>query len=105
MRNFPGKSRRWEWREGVVEVPLDHQPANDIGTAMLAELEKFVRVFGVLEPETSACIIARARKSVFSAGPHLRELYHGTAPLPEKERVARLRELLVRIRALLSTID
>src|SRR6266851_7861527 len=105
MKSFTGKSLRWEWREGVVELTLDHQPANEIGTAMLAELEKFVSVFGVLEPETSACIIASRRKSVFSAGADLRELYHGAASLPEKERFARLREFLERIHAVLNTID
>src|SRR3989449_3074272 len=105
MKSFTGKSLRWEWREGVIELTLDHEPANEIGTAMLAELEKFVSVFGVLEPETSACIITSARKSVFSAGADLRELYHGAAPLPEKERLARLREFLERIHAVLNTID
>src|SRR6266705_3234753 len=105
MKSFTGKSLRWEWREGVVELTLDHEPANEIRTAMLVELEKFVSVFGVLEPETSACIIASARKSVFSAGADLRELYHRAAPLPEKERLARLREFLERIHAVLNTID
>ena len=105
MRSFTGKSLRWEWREGVIELTLDHEPANEIGTAMLAELEKFVSVFGVLEPETSACIIASRRESVFSAGADLRELYHGAASLPEKERFARLREFLERIHAVLNTID
>src|SRR2546422_687050 len=105
MKSFTGKSLRWEWREGVIELTLDHEPANEIGTAMLAELEKFVSVFGVLEPETSACIITSARQSVFSAGADLRELYHGAAPLPEKEHLARLREFLERIHAVLNTID
>src|SRR2546426_2528281 len=105
MKSFTGKSLRWEWREGVVERTLDHEPANEIGTAMLAELEKFVSVFGVLELETSACIITSARKSVFSAGADLRELYHGAAPFPEKERLARLRKFLERIHAVLNAID
>src|SRR5207245_9509772 len=43
--------------------------------------------------------------SVFSAGADLRELYHGAAPLPEKEHLARLREFLERIHAVLNTID
>src|SRR3981189_3669970 len=99
MKIFTGKTLRWEWREGVIELTLDHEPANEIGTSMLAELEKFVAALGVLAPETSVCIIASARKSVFSAGADLRELYHGAAPLPEKERLAGVRNFLERIHA------
>jgi enoyl-CoA hydratase len=105
MKSFTGKTLRWEWREGVIELTLDHEPANEIGTAILAELEKFVAAFGVLEPETSVCIIVSARKSVFSAGADLRELYHGAAALPEKERLAGVRDFLQRIHAVLNAID
>ncbi len=105
MKIFTGKTLRWEWREGVIELTLDHEHANEIGTAMLAELEKFVAAFGVLAPETSVCIITSARKSVFSAGADLRELYHGAAPLPEKERLAGVRNFLERIHAVLNVID
>jgi enoyl-CoA hydratase/carnithine racemase len=105
MKTFTGKTLRWEWREGVIELTLDHEPANEIGTAMLAELEKFVAAFGVLASETSVCIVASARKSVFSAGADLRELYHGAVALPEKERLAGVRNFLERIHAVLNAID
>ena len=105
MKSFAGKTLRWEWREGVIELSLDHEPANEIGTAMLTELEKFVAAFGALAPETSVCIIASARKSIFSAGADLRELYRGAAPLPEKERLASVRNFLERIHAVLNALD
>src|SRR5260370_33513946 len=105
MKSFTGKTVRWEWREGIVELTLDHQPANEIGTAMLAELEKFVAAFEVLAPETSVCIIASARKSVFSAGGDLRELYSRAAAVSAKERPSGLRAFLARIPALLDVID
>jgi enoyl-CoA hydratase/carnithine racemase len=105
MKSFGGKTLRWEWREGVIELTLDHEPANEIGTAMLAELEKFVAASGALAPETSVCIISSARKSVFSAGADLRELYRGAASLPEKERLAGLRNFLERIHAVLNALD
>src|SRR5436853_2937583 len=105
MKTFTGKTLRWEWREGVIELTLDHEPANEIGTAMLAELEEFVAAFAVLAPETSVCIFASARKSVFSAGADLRELYHGAAALPEKERLAGIRHFLECIHAVLNAID
>jgi enoyl-CoA hydratase len=105
MRSFAGKTLRWEWREGVIELTLDHEPANEIGTAMLADLEKFVAVCGTLAPETSVCIISSARKSVFSAGADLRELYRGAALLPEKERLAGIRNFLERIHSVLNALD
>jgi enoyl-CoA hydratase/carnithine racemase len=105
MKSFTGKTLRWEWSEGVIELMLDHAPANEIGTAMLAELEKFVAAFGALVPETSVCIITSARKSVFSAGGDLRELYATSAAVPAKERPAGVRAFLERIHAVLNAID
>src|SRR5437762_6702380 len=105
MKTFTGKTLHWEWREGVIELTLDHEPANEIGTAMLVELEEFVAAFAVLAPETSVCILASARKSVFSAGADLRELYHGAAALPEKERVEGIRHFLECIHAVLNWLD
>src|SRR5438132_9674559 len=97
MRNFTGKTLRWEWREGIVELTLDHAPANEIGTAMLAELEKFVASFEALAPETPVCIFVSAKKSVFSAGGDLCELYATTAAFPAKGRPAGGRAFLARI--------
>ena len=105
MKQFTGKTLRWEWREGVIELTLDLEPANEIGTAMLAELEKFVAAFDVLAPETSVCIITSARKSIFSAGADLRELYRGAVSLPEKERLVGVRGFLERIHAVLNALD
>lgn len=105
MKAFDGKTLRWEWRERVIELTLDHEPANEIGTAMVAELEKFIGSFGKLAPETSVCIITSAKKSVFSAGGDLRELYQRAAAVPESERGAGVREFLERIHAVLNAID
>src|SRR2546423_7574568 len=105
MREFTGKTLRWEWLEGVVELTLDHAPANEIGTAMLAELEKFVASFESLAPETSVCIFVSAKKSVFSAGGDLRELYETAAAVPAKGRPAGVRAFLERIHAVMNAID
>jgi len=105
MKNFQGKTLRWEWREGGIELALDHEPANEIGTAMLEELEVFVGAFGALAPETSSCIIYSARKSVFSAGGDLRELYHQAVSVPEKERPKAIRSFLGRIHAVMNALD
>ena len=105
MKSFIGKTLRWEWRDAIVELTLDHAPANEIGTLMLAELEKFVAAFGALAPETAVCIISSARKEGFSAGADLRELYHAAAPLLKEQGVAGVRDFLERIHAVLNAID
>ena len=105
MKSFSGKTLRWEWVDGIVELTLDHAPANEIGTAMLAELEKFVTALGALTPQTSVCIIASARKSVFSAGGDLRELYASAAAVSANERPGGVRAFLERVHAVLNAID
>ncbi len=105
MKSFTGKALRWEWRDAIVELTLDHAPANEIGTLMLAELEKFVAAFDALAPETAVCIVSSARKEGFSAGADLRELYHAAAPLLKEQGVAGVRDFLERIHAVLNAID
>ena len=105
MKSFKGKALRWEWRDGIIELTLDREPANEIGLAMLAELERFVAGLELLAGETSACIIHSERKHGFSAGADLRELYYGAVKLTEKERVSGVRAFLERIHAVFNAID
>lgn len=105
MKSFSGEALRWEWRDGVIELMLDYEPANEIGTVMLAELEQFVAAFPAFIPETAACIISSRRKHGFSAGADLRELYRGAERLSEKERLAGVRAFLERIHAVFDAID
>jgi enoyl-CoA hydratase len=105
MKEFAGKALRWEWREGVVEVALDHTPINEIGTVMLADLEQFAAAIPALAPDTAACIVYSARKEGFCAGADLRELYRGAEALAEKERIAGVRTFLERIHAVANAID
>lgn len=105
MKEFRGKALRWEWRDGVVELTLDHRPLNEIGTLLLGELEQFVAAFDALAPITSACVIASARPGGFSAGGDLKELYQRALAVQEKERVAGLREFIERIHRTFNAID
>jgi enoyl-CoA hydratase/carnithine racemase len=105
MKSFSGETLRWEWSDGVIEMTLDRVPANEIGSAMLSELEQFVEAAKKLTSETSACIISSAQKSGFSAGADLRELYHGAIALNEKDRSSGVREFLERIHAVLNWLD
>jgi len=105
MKQFHGKALRWEWRDGVVEIALDHAPINEIGTVMLGDLEQFAAAIPALAPETSACIVYSARKEGFCAGADLHELYRGAEALAEKERIAGVRNFLERIHAVANAID
>jgi len=102
---FRGKALRWEWREGVIELTLDHEPLNEIGTLMLADLETFVAAFDGLAPITSSCIITSARPGGFSVGGDLKELYKDALPLAPKKRAAGIRKFLKRIHAVANAID
>ena len=104
-KGFSGKTLRWTWREGVVELTLDHEPLNEIGTAMLADLERFSAAIPALVSSTSSCIITSARPGGFCAGADLKELYHRALPLPPKKRTAGVRGFLKRVHKVFSTID
>jgi len=105
MKEFQGKGLRWEWRDGVVELTLDHEPLNEIGTLLLGELEQFAAAIDGLAPITSACIITSARPGGFSVGGDLKELYNNALNLPPKKRVAGLRKFIERIHKVANTID
>jgi enoyl-CoA hydratase/carnithine racemase len=105
MKHFAGKTLRWDWHDGIVKLTLDHEPANEIGTETLADLEKFAAAIPALVPETAACIISSDRKQGFSAGADLRELYRAAEPLSVRERVVGVRQFLERIHAVFNAID
>jgi enoyl-CoA hydratase/carnithine racemase len=105
MKSWAGQALRWKWRDGIIELTLDRPPANEIGTVMLDELEKFVAATKQLAPETAACIIFSAQKSGFCAGADLRELYHRSVELDEKDRASGVRDFLERIHAVANWID
>jgi len=105
MKEFRGEALRWGWRDGVVEVTLDRPPLNEIGTAMLADLERFAGAIRGLGPVTSACIITSARPGGFCAGADLKELYQGALLLTAKKRASGVRAFLKRIHKVLNAID
>ena len=105
MKEFHGRALRWEWREGVLEVTLDREPLNEIGSVMLEDLEKSVAQFKALAPTTSACIITSGRPGGFCAGADWKELYERALPLSKAKRAAGVRSFLERIHRVLNAID
>ena len=105
MKAFSGERLRWQWCEGLLELTLDHEPANEIGLAALGELERFTTALDALSGETSACVISSACKRGFSAGADLRELYRLATVVPEMEFQAGAREFLERMHRVMNAID
>jgi enoyl-CoA hydratase/carnithine racemase len=91
--------------DGVIELALHLPPCNEIGTAMLGELEQFVAALAAMESSASALIIHSEQAAGFSAGADLRELYTGALPLTPAERAAGVRAFLERIHNVLNVVD
>ena len=102
---FQGEALSWELKDGVIELALQRQPANEIGTLMLNELEMFMGALKCLEDQACALIIYSRLPAGFSAGADLRELYEKGKGMPVEERVRQVRLFLQRIHRVLNCID
>jgi enoyl-CoA hydratase/carnithine racemase len=105
MSTFTGSTLSWTVADGVVEVELHRDPANEIGTATLSELERLVEALPSLEDDASSLLLYSTRPAGFCAGADLRELYRTMRELPPDERRERLRDFLERIHAVMNALD
>ena len=102
---YKGKSLYWHLADGVVELALDRSPANEIGLAMLDDLERFAVALPDLESHASALILYSKQSAGFSAGADLRELYTLAQQTDATSAAKGVREYLERIHAVLNRID
>jgi enoyl-CoA hydratase/carnithine racemase len=91
---------------GVIDVVLHGGAANEIGTAMLADLEALVESFA----GARALVIRSASRRGFCAGADLRELHRTnterrSAGASDAERLRDVRAFLDRIHAVMNAID
>ncbi len=105
MKNFQGKTLSWELANGVIELALHREPCNEIGCAMLEELERFAAALEAAAQQASVLIVHSRLKSGFSAGADLRELYQRSQNLAPRERAAGVRDFLERIHRVLNAMD
>jgi enoyl-CoA hydratase len=105
MKNFRGETLSWQVTDGVIELVLDRAPYNEIGSATLADLEKFTDALESLQQDCRALILSSARTEGFCAGADLRELYHRSRALPPAERVRGVRDFVERIHRVGNLID
>lgn len=99
------KTLSWELKDGTIELALHHPPCNEIGTAMLEDLEQFVAALESQEGKAGSLIIYSLQEAGFSAGGDLRELYAASLGLTPGERALRMRKFLERIHRVMNAID
>jgi enoyl-CoA hydratase/carnithine racemase len=68
MNIFQGRMLSWSCANGTIELVLDSAPCNEIGSATLPELERFVAALPELQRDSRALIISSARKEGFCSG-------------------------------------
>jgi len=105
MQSLRSGALSWERNNGVIELALHRPPANEIGPATLAELEKFVAAFESTSWNASALIIYSQIDSVFSAGGNLRELYSYAQRTTPDQRASGIRVLIELSHRLFNAID
>jgi len=105
MDHFHGKALSWELNDGVIELALDREPCNEIGSLTLGELESFASALPALESEAHALIIHSQRPCGFCAGADLRELYSRSQDMARNLAAREVRSFLERIHHVMNTID
>jgi enoyl-CoA hydratase/carnithine racemase len=105
MDRFKGQALTWEVNDGAIELALDREPCNEIGSVTLAELETFISALPALEREVHALIIHSVRRCGFCAGADLRELYGRSRKMARSDAAREVRSFLERIHHVMNTID
>ncbi len=105
MTDGQGKTLSWGMKDGVLELVLHRPPCNEIGTAMLDDLERFAAALESVAGSASALIIYSLEPAGFSAGADLRELYAAAMSRTAEERVEGVHEFLERIHWVMNKID
>jgi enoyl-CoA hydratase len=105
MNRFEAKTLSWQVADGTIELLLHRAPCNEIGSATLADLEQFIAALESLQKDAHALIISSSRTEGFCAGADLRELYRESQPLPQTERLRKLRGFLERVHRVMNALD
>src|SRR5262245_62711149 len=105
MKIFSGETLSWELVDGCIELALQHEPCNEIGSRTLAELEQFLEAHEILKNEAHALIIYSRMKAGFSAGADLRELFAGAKEVGFANAAPLVRDFLNRIHRVMNTLD
>src|SRR5690606_41238097 len=90
----------WALTEGVYELRMSQEPCNEIGTAMLSALERFL---DQVETESAHALVIRSTvRGGVSAGADPRQLYDRLRRPPARAPEGALREVLDRLQPALA---
>lgn len=93
----------WYEADGIIEATLLQPPCNELGTRLLAALERLVEA--ALRSSARALILQSGLAPGFSAGADLRELHAGMQGRAPDEYIPELRAVLARIHGLMNALD
>jgi enoyl-CoA hydratase/carnithine racemase len=105
MKPFHGHALSWKLSEEVIELAMHHPPSNEIGSAMLEEMEQFTVALEPATPKAKILIIYSQLESGFSAGGDLREMYSRLQAVSPAERCTGVRGSLKRNHSGLNALD
>src|SRR4051812_10105331 len=105
MKQFRGQALSWAIKDGVIELALQREPCNEIGSLCLEELEQFISALPDLEQNAHSLILYSNLACGFCAGADLRELYQRSQEMQHKDAIAGVRDFLERIHHVMNTLD
>ncbi|MBZ5714214.1 enoyl-CoA hydratase/isomerase family protein [Nannocystis pusilla] len=92
----------WTYDSGVYELTLATPPCNEIGTAMLADLRRFI---DQIDRDAHTLILRSGLRQGFCAGADLRELYRGLSDVPAEQHAPLLRKFIDEIHGVMDDLD
>lgn len=92
----------WSDEGGIWELRLAHAPVNEIGTEVLAGLERFL---DAIEGSGARALVVRSECPGFCAGADLRELHRGIAARKGASYGAELEAFLRRVHGVMNRLD
>jgi enoyl-CoA hydratase/carnithine racemase len=92
----------WTYEAGTYELVLAAPPCNEIGTTMLAGLQRFL---AQVDPDAHTLIIRSGLRQGFCAGADLRELHRGLADTPKDQHAAQIRGFIDAIHDVMDRLD
>jgi enoyl-CoA hydratase len=105
MKQFRGQALSWAIKNGVIELGLQREPCNEIGSSCLEELEQFTSVLPELEQSAHSLILYSNLACGFCAGADLRELFQRSQEMQKKDAIAGVQDFLERIHHVMNTLD
>jgi len=105
MHTFSGNAVSWDLTDGVIQVTLEREPCNEIGSQSLHELEQLCAALPALEEVAHALVFHSGLACGFSAGGDLRELYEGIRATEPAAALVGIRDFHQRIHHVMNTLD